>query len=148
MATTLHLKQVRGPNGRYFTLADLPPTDLKRWYASHKTSIVVTVRGGLITADEICRRYHLSVEELTLWENTLVSDGVDGLRSTPRRLKAIKKHGRKPSLSDQDRQIGQGLLSNPAIPIAEIAKRLNVSKQTFYRHFPGGRGASPGLSNA
>ena len=49
--------------------------------------------------------------------------------------------GRKPSLSNQDRQIAQSLLADPAIPIAEIAKRLNVSKQTFYRHFPGGRSA-------
>jgi DNA invertase Pin-like site-specific DNA recombinase len=49
--------------------------------------------------------------------------------------------GRKPSLSTQDRQIVQSLLADPSIPIAEIAKRLNVSKQTFYRHFPGGRSA-------
>jgi hypothetical protein len=38
------------------TLADLSPIDLKRWYASHKISIVFAgVRGGLITAGEICR---------------------------------------------------------------------------------------------
>jgi DNA invertase Pin-like site-specific DNA recombinase len=49
--------------------------------------------------------------------------------------------GRKPSLSTQDGQIAQSLLADPAIPIAKIAKRLNVSKQTFYRHFPGGRSA-------
>jgi hypothetical protein len=47
--------------------------------------------------------------------------------------------GRKPSLSNQDRQIAQSLLADPAIPIAEIAERLSVSKQTFYRNFPGGR---------
>jgi transposase len=40
-----------------------------------------------------------------------------------------------------NRQIAESLLADPAIPIAEIAKRLNVSKQTFYRHFPGGRSA-------
>jgi DNA invertase Pin-like site-specific DNA recombinase len=49
--------------------------------------------------------------------------------------------GRFFTKSDQDRQIAQSLLADPAIPIAEIAKRLNVSKQTFYRHFPGGRSA-------
>jgi DNA invertase Pin-like site-specific DNA recombinase len=49
--------------------------------------------------------------------------------------------GRKPSLSAQDRQVAHSLLSDPTIPIAEIAKRLSVSKQTFYRHFPGGRSA-------
>jgi len=149
MVTTLRLKQVRGPNGRYFTLADLPPINLKRWYASHKVSIVLTVRGGLITADEICRRYHLSLEELTLWENALTSDGVDGLRSTPPRQASGHQTekdrgraiGRKPSLSGEHRQIAQDLLSDPAIPIAEIAKRLNISKQSFYRHFPGGRRA-------
>jgi len=43
--------------------------------------------------------------------------------------------GRRPSLSTQDRQIARSLLADPAIPIAEIAKRLNVSEQTLYRHF-------------
>ena len=50
--------------------------------------------------------------------------------------------GRKPSLSTQDRQIAQSLLTDPAISIAEIARRLNISKQTFYRYFPGGRSAN------
>jgi DNA invertase Pin-like site-specific DNA recombinase len=50
--------------------------------------------------------------------------------------------GRKPSLSIQDRQIAPSLLADASIPIADIARRLNVSKQTFYRHFPGGRSAS------
>jgi DNA invertase Pin-like site-specific DNA recombinase len=49
--------------------------------------------------------------------------------------------GRKPTLSPEDTQIAQRLLSDPSIPVAEIARRLNVSKQTFYRHFPGGRGS-------
>jgi hypothetical protein len=44
-------------------------------------------------------------------------------------------------VSTQDRQIAQSLLADPAIPVAEIAKRLNVSKNPFYRHFPGGRSA-------
>lgn len=52
--------------------------------------------------------------------------------------------GRKPSLSTQDRQIAQSLLADPSIPVAEIAKRLNVSKQTFYRHFRGGRSTLSG----
>jgi hypothetical protein len=149
MSRNWQLKSVIGPDGRRLTLADLPPIDLKRWYASHKISIVFAIRGGLITAGEICRRYHLSLEELTHWENALDSHGLDGLRSTPPRqaggLQTEKDRGRavgrKPSLSGEDRQIAQSLLSDPAIPIAEIAKGLNVSKQSFYRYFPGGRGA-------
>lgn len=152
MSRNWQLKSVIGPDGRRLTLADLPPIDLKRWYAAHKISIVLAIRGGLITAEEICRRYPLSVEELTLWERALARDGVDGLRSTSRRqaidLQAPKERGctagRKPGLSVPDRQIAESLLSDPAIPIAEIARQLKISKQTFYRHFPGGRGAVGG----
>jgi DNA invertase Pin-like site-specific DNA recombinase len=52
--------------------------------------------------------------------------------------------GRKPSLSVQDRQVALSLLADEQIPVAEIAKRLSVSKQTFYRHFRGGRAALAG----
>jgi len=52
--------------------------------------------------------------------------------------------GRPPALSTHDKEIARNLLGNPSIPIADIVKRLNISKQTFYRYFPGGRSANTG----
>lgn len=52
-----------------------------------------------------------------------------------------RKGGRPPSLSDADRAAALALFADPKIPIKDIAKRLNVSEATLYRHFPGGRTA-------
>jgi hypothetical protein len=78
----LRLKEVIGHDGRHLTLVDLPATNLKRWLPCHKASIVSVVRGGLITVDEICQRYGLSVEELNIWERALDRHGIKGLRVT------------------------------------------------------------------
>jgi DNA invertase Pin-like site-specific DNA recombinase len=52
--------------------------------------------------------------------------------------------GRPRSLSDADIGIARTLLADPTVPVAEIARRLNVSPATFYRHLRGGRsGSSP-----
>lgn len=79
---TRRLKSVIGPNGRPCTLADLPSTNLKRWLPSHKASIATVVRGGLISADEVCKRYKLTLEELKMWEQALADHGLDGLRNS------------------------------------------------------------------
>jgi hypothetical protein len=76
------LKKVTGPDGRELTIGDLPPSDLKHWRPRHKANIVAVVRGGLITAEEICKRYRLSLEEFRIWEQALDNHGVDGLRVT------------------------------------------------------------------
>lgn len=71
-------------------------------------------------------------------------------------LLAARKRGRiggRPSaLSDKDIAIARTLLADAAIPVTEIARRLNVSPATFYRHMRGGRSATlpslPGQSPA
>lgn len=52
-----------------------------------------------------------------------------------------KKGGRPPALSSDDVLVAKALLRDHAISVEEVAKRLNVSPSTLYRHFPGGRGA-------
>jgi hypothetical protein len=42
---------------------DLPPPDTKRWVTGRKAVIVNAVRVSIISLDEVCRRYELSVEE-------------------------------------------------------------------------------------
>jgi hypothetical protein len=67
---------------RKMTERDLPPPDTKRWVMRRKAQVVAGVRCGLISLDEACRRYTLSVEEFLSWQRLIDSHGVRGLRAT------------------------------------------------------------------
>ena len=71
-----------GPLGRPMTREDLPPGDTKRWVARRKAEVVAGVRAGLITLDEACRRYDLSIEEFLAWQRMFADHGLKGLRAT------------------------------------------------------------------
>ena len=60
----------------------LPPPDIKRWTVRRKASIVEAVLTGMITIEEMCRRYDLSVDEFLSWHNTIQRHGVQGLQVT------------------------------------------------------------------
>jgi DNA invertase Pin-like site-specific DNA recombinase len=47
--------------------------------------------------------------------------------------------GRPAALSAADKTAARALLHDPAITVADVAKRLQVSPATLYRHVPGGR---------
>ena len=64
------------------TLADLPPTNTKRWVIRRKAEVVAGVRSGLITLEEACRRYSLSIDEFLSWQRLMESHGMRGLRAT------------------------------------------------------------------
>ena len=61
---------------------------------------------------------------------------MDGLKAAVARG---RKGGRPKKLSDADLEAGQALLAAGNISIAAIAKRLGVSRYTFYRYFPRAR---------
>jgi hypothetical protein len=71
---------------------DLPPPDTKRWVARHKAVIVNAVRTGVISLEEVCRRYELSVEEFLAWQRAIDTHGLPGLRVT--RLQIYRDHRR------------------------------------------------------
>ncbi len=60
----------------------LPPPDTKRWVVRRKAVVVAAVRRGVISLEEACRRYQLSVEEFRAWQRAIESHGVAGLRVT------------------------------------------------------------------
>ena len=64
------------------SINDLPPSDTKRWVISRKAEVVAGVRAGLITIEEACERYTLSIEEFLSWQRLIDSHGVRGLRAT------------------------------------------------------------------
>ncbi len=61
---------------------DLPPPDTKRWVVRRKAAVVAAVRQGVITLEEACERYNLSVEEFLSWQRLIDKHGMAGLRVT------------------------------------------------------------------
>ena len=55
---------VIGPLGERLTVDRLPPIDTARWVARRKAQVVAAVSGGLLTFEEACERYSLTLEEL------------------------------------------------------------------------------------
>ena len=76
------VKYVIGPDGSPLTIADLPPTNTRRWVIRRKAEVVAAVAGGLLSVDEACARYSLSLEEFTSWQRAVDRSGMPGLRVT------------------------------------------------------------------
>jgi hypothetical protein len=74
--------QVIGPLGEPLTLDSLPPAGTTRWVVRRKAEVVAAVRGGLLTVEDACARYNLSVEEFLLWQKAVEKNGMPGLRVT------------------------------------------------------------------
>jgi hypothetical protein len=76
------VKYVIGPDGSPLTIADLPPSNTRRWVIRRKAEVVAAVRGGLLSLDEACQRYKLTVEEFLSWQASIDDHGLAGLRTT------------------------------------------------------------------
>ncbi|WP_102957614.1 DUF1153 domain-containing protein [Mangrovicella endophytica] len=76
------VKYVIGPDGSPLTIADLPPSNTRRWVIRRKAEVVAAVRGGLLSLDEACSRYTLTVEEFLSWQASIDQHGLAGLRTT------------------------------------------------------------------
>lgn len=70
-----------GPTGLPLTLSDLPsPND--RWVIHRKAAVVAAVRGGLLSLEDACARYSLSVPEFFNWQRSIDLLGMEGLLTT------------------------------------------------------------------
>ena len=76
------VKYVIGPDGSPLTIADLPPKNTRRWVIRRKAEVVAAVRGGLLSLDDACKRYTLTVEEFLAWQHAIDRFGLAGLRAT------------------------------------------------------------------
>jgi len=74
--------KVIGPLGEALTLESLPPSDTTRWVVRRKAEVVAAVNGGLLSVDEVCDRYGLTVEEFASWQRAIDRSGMPGLRVT------------------------------------------------------------------
>ena len=74
--------KVIGPLGESLTLDSLPPPQTTRWVVRRKAEVVAAVNGGLLSVDEVCERYNLTVEEFAGWQRAIDRSGMPGLRVT------------------------------------------------------------------
>jgi len=76
------VRYVIGPDGSPLTITDLPSTNTKRWVIRRKAEVVAAVRGGLLSLDDACARYTLTVDEFLSWQRSIDRHGLAGLRAT------------------------------------------------------------------
>jgi hypothetical protein len=74
--------QVIGPLGESLTVDSLPPPNTTRWVVRRKAEVVAAVNGGLLSVDEVCDRYSLTLEEFAGWQRAVDRSGMPGLRVT------------------------------------------------------------------
>ena len=74
--------QVIGPLGEPLTLATLPPAGTTCWVVRRKAEVVAAVNGGLLSVDDVCNRYGLTLEEFAGWQRAVDRSGMPGLRVT------------------------------------------------------------------
>ncbi len=76
------VSNVIGPAGEPLTIDDLPPPETRRWVIRRKAEVVAGVRNGLISLEDACSRYKLSVEEFLSCQRLIEQHGMRGLRTT------------------------------------------------------------------
>jgi len=65
----------------------VPPVWATRWVPRRKARVVAEVERGLLSLEEACERYALTVEEFRSWQRAIDKFGLAGLRA---------KHGTRP----------------------------------------------------
>ena len=60
----------------------LPPPGSRRWPPDGKAAVVAAVRGRILTLDEACKQYEVSIEEYLTWQHGIDLFGLAGLRVT------------------------------------------------------------------
>ena len=93
-------REALSPTGVPMTRDDLPPPNTKRWVMRRKAEVVAGVRAGLISLEEACDRYALSVDEFRSWQRLLDAHGLAGLRAT--RTKEYR-NGSEPRIGPEPR---------------------------------------------
>ena len=53
-----------------------------RWVMERKVEVLAAVRSGLLSIDDACKRYAISMEEFLTWKSAMDRFGPLGLRAT------------------------------------------------------------------
>jgi hypothetical protein len=92
------VKYAVGPGARPLATDDLFDAEATRWVIRRKAEVVAAVRGGLLSLEEACSRYMLSIEEIRSWQYALDQHGLAGLRTT-----RTQKYRRPPAIGEDNR---------------------------------------------
>jgi hypothetical protein len=91
-------------------MADLPGPKAMRWVIRRKAKVVAAVRGSLLSLEEACNRYTLTVEEILSWQCSYDRHGLAGLRTTRvqqyRQISATRNRQSESSISTVDPESG------------------------------------------
>src|SRR5829696_1999164 len=68
-----------GPKGEVLTHEKLPAPRQRRWVVRRKAEIVIAVDCGLLSVEEACSRYGLTLDEFLSWKRDLANGGLSGL---------------------------------------------------------------------
>ena len=86
-----------GSNGEVLTADTLRSPRLKRWVARRKAEVLAAVDCGLLSVDEACARYGISLDEFLSWNRAVGRAGLHGLSvkrvqdHRPRRAERTRK---------------------------------------------------------
>lgn len=108
------IKYAIGPDRSPSTVANLPPTTTKRWVARRKAEVVSAVRGSILSLEEACSRYSLTVDEFLSWEASIEQHGLAGLRTT--RLQHYRMRSDCAAAADETRPDRQHIARNERVP--------------------------------
>ncbi|HEV2563393.1 MAG TPA: DUF1153 domain-containing protein [Rhizomicrobium sp.] len=70
-----------GSDGSPLDLINLPSPQTKRWVIRRKAEVLAAVRGGLLSVEDACKRYAISMDEFLAWSRALDRFGPNGLRA-------------------------------------------------------------------
>ncbi len=82
MVSIRHIAAETRPMPVSMAAFDLPEPRTKRWVPRRKAQVVAAVQGGMLTLDDACHRYALTVEEFLSWQRAIDKYGLAGLRAT------------------------------------------------------------------
>ena len=74
------------------TVDHLPPPNTRRWTPKRKAEVVAAVLGGILTIEEACAFYQLSLEELNSWRTAYQHGGRLDLRAS--QIQQLRDHNR------------------------------------------------------
>ncbi len=82
MGSIHHIAAKKSSMPAAFAPFELPEPRTKRWVPRRKAQVVAAVQGGVLSLDEACVRYALTVEEFVSWQRAIDRHGLAGLRAT------------------------------------------------------------------
>ena len=69
-------------SGEVLTPANLPEPGQRRWVVQRKAEVVTAVECGLLSVEEACSRYRLTLDEFLSWKRDLAKGGLSALHRT------------------------------------------------------------------